>query len=142
MSNAWNYQIRVYLDDAHAERARHDPADPALAPLARVLAAHHATLKSQLDAFLDYVAEAEAEGVETYPLYRWTKATLDDAEKRGKHARSFSIRVGGGEVYSAEAADALEAALQPLVGGGIVQRVSRHDTNPDNNLPVPAEFRA
>ncbi len=39
------------------------------------------------------------------------------------------------------AADALEAALRPLVGGRLVERMSRHDTDPAKNLPVPAEYR-
>ena len=48
----------------------------------------------------------------------------------------------GAEVYPAAAADALEADLQGLVGGGLVTRLSRHDTNPANNLAVPAEYRS
>jgi hypothetical protein len=32
--------------------------------------------------------------------------------------------------------------LKPLVGGGLVERVSRHDTNPADNLAVPAEYRS
>jgi uncharacterized SAM-binding protein YcdF (DUF218 family) len=45
-------------------------------------------------------------------------------------------------LYAKEAADALEGALRPLVGGGLVERMSRHDTNPANNLAVPAEYRS
>ena len=96
---------------------------------------------SQLDAFEAYVAEAEKEGPENYPLYKWTKATVEDAVKRLKHKKAFALRVSGEEVYAKEAADALEAALRPLVGGGLVERMSRHDTNPANNLAVPAEYR-
>jgi hypothetical protein len=39
-------------------------------------------------------------------------------------------------------ADALEADLQSLVGGALVTRVSKHDTNPANNLQVPAVYRS
>ncbi len=142
MGDDWQFQMRVYLGDAAAAAARGDPDDPALAPLMAVLRAHRATLKCQFDAFADYVAEAEANGVDSYPLYRWTKAALADAEKQAKHRRAFAIRVDDREVYGREAADALEAALQPLVGDGVVTRLSRHDTDPANNLPVPERFRS
>jgi hypothetical protein len=52
------------------------------------------------------------------------------------------VHVGGREVYPKEVADAVEDALRPLVGGGLVERLSRHDTNPANNLAVPAEYRS
>ena len=78
MTEQWQFQIRITLDDAHAALARHDPATPALQALTAVLVRHDASLKSQYDAFADYLAEAEREGVEQYALYKWTKQTLDD----------------------------------------------------------------
>lgn len=140
MAEGWQYQIRIYLGDALAELARRSPAAPELRPLAEVLDRHRAAPVSQLDAFEGYVAEAEREGVDRHPLYRWTKATLEDPERRRKHARAFALRIDGAEVYPKEAADALEADLRPLVGG-LVERLSRHDTDPANNLAVPAEYR-
>jgi hypothetical protein len=38
------------------------------------LAKHRAAPKCQFDAFAEFVAAAEAQGVESYPLYSWTKA--------------------------------------------------------------------
>lgn len=131
-----------YLLDEIADLASTDREAPALKPLTDILARHHATLVSQLDAFLAYVAEAEREGPEHYPLYRWTKATVEDAAKRLKHKTAFAVRVSGEEVYDEATADALEAALRPLVGGGLVTRISRHDTNPATNPAVPAEYRS
>jgi hypothetical protein len=121
--------------------ARADREAPALRPLASILERHGATLVSQLDAFQDYVAEAEREGVERFPLYKWTKATIEDPARRLKHKKAFALRVSGQEVYAKETADALEAALRPLLGAGLVERMSRHDTNPANNLPVPDAYR-
>ena len=142
MGAGWQHQIRIYLPEELATVARADPRAPDMRPLADVLEAQGATMVSQLDAFEAYVAEAEREGPGKYPLYRWTKATLEDPAKRAKHARAFAVRVSGREVYPREAADALEAALRPFVGGGLVERVSRHDTDPANNLPVPTEYRS
>jgi hypothetical protein len=141
MTETWAYQIRIYLSDTMAEATRSDPENPALKPLAAILARHDAVLKCQFDAFAAYVAEAERDGVDRFPLYRWTKATLDDPAKRAKHRQAFAIRVGGDEVYASAVADALEADLRPLVDGATITRLSRHDTNPANNLPIPNEFR-
>lgn len=44
----------------------------------------------------------------------------------------------GEEVYPALWADALERELRPLVGGGIVDRLHRYDTDPANNPQPPA----
>ena len=141
MGAGWQHQVRIHLPEELAAAARADPGAPAIRPLADVLAAHGATVVSQLDAFEAYVAEAEREGADGYPLHKWTRATLEDPAKRARHARAFAVRVSGREVYPREAADALEAALRPLVDGGLVERLSRHDTDPANNLPVPAEYR-
>jgi hypothetical protein len=142
MSGHWQYQIRVYLTDELAEVARNDSNSPALQPLADILSMNRATLVSQFDAFQDYVAEAEKEGPERFPLYKWTKATIEDPVKRAKHIKTFALHVSGSEVYTKETADALEADLKPLVGGQLVVRISRHDTNPANNLLVPPEYRS
>ncbi len=121
--------------------ARRDPEDPAIAPLADVLKRHSATLKCQYDAFADYVAEAERQGTEAYPLYQWTKDTIEDPAKKAKYLKSFTLYVNGDEVYGQAEAEALEADLQPLVGGALITRLSKHDTNPANNPQPPAKYR-
>ncbi|HYA81035.1 MAG TPA: hypothetical protein VED87_08920 [Methylocystis sp.] len=141
MSQNWDYQIRVNLSDEKAAIARKNPADEALSPLGEILARHHAQLKNQFDAFAEYVSEAEHHGVEHFPLYKWTKATIEDAEKKAKHLKSFSVHVKGEEVYPKAVADALEADLQPLVERGLIARLSKHDTNPANNPQAPAHLR-
>ena len=141
MSEQWQYQVRIDLADEAAEVARRDPANPALAPLPAILEAHNATLKCQFDAFAGYVAEAESHGVENYPLYHWTKATIENPAKKTKYLKSFTLYVGGNQVYAKDKADALESDLQPLVGGSLVTRLSKHDTNPANNPQPPARYR-
>src|SRR5215207_963989 len=34
---------------------------------------------------------AERNGTEQYPLYQWTKATIEDPAKKQKHLKSFSL---------------------------------------------------
>ena len=141
MSEQWQYQVRIDLGDELAQVARRDPADPALGPLPGILAKHNVVMKSQYDAFAGYVAEAEQHGVEQYPLYRWTKATIEDPAKKAKYIKSFTLYVDGDEVYDKEKADALEADLRPLVDDGTITRLAKHDTNPANNPQPPARYR-
>jgi hypothetical protein len=141
MTNSWQYQIRINLADPFAEMARSDPGNPALKPLTDILARHNAAAQCQFDAFAAYVAEAEKHGVEQFPLYKWTKATIEDSAKKEKYLKSFTLYVDGEEVYAKERADALESDLQPLVGGGLITKLSKHDTNPANNPQAPAHLR-
>jgi len=141
MSEQWQYQLRLYLADELAEAARRDVGAPELGSLRRTLEKHHANMRCQLDAFADYVAQAEADGVESYPLHEWTKAVIEDPVKKAKHLRSVALHVKGREVYPQEEADALEADLQPLVDGTRIKRLSRHDTSPANNPQMPERYR-
>jgi len=141
MSDQWHYQVRIDLAAELAEIARRDPGNPALRPLMDILVRHDAIAKCQFDAFADYVAEAERHGIESYPLYQWTKATIEDPVKKAKHLKSFTLYVQGCEVYGKEKADALEADLQPLVGGRLISRLLKHDTNPASNPQPPAHYR-
>jgi hypothetical protein len=140
MGNELKYQLRLTLGDPFAEVARNHPDDPSIAPLTQVLQRHEAALKCQYDAFADYVREAEAEGVERYPLYAWTKKTVEDPAKEAKYTKSFTLYVGGDEVYERSKADALEAELKPLVGGPIVAQMFRYDTDPAHS-PHPPQGR-
>jgi hypothetical protein len=141
MGDQWKYQIRVYLNDEMSETARRDGRAEAIKPIVDVLQKHRATMKCQFDSFAEYVLEAQKNGTEGYPLYEWTKETIEDPEKKQKHLRAFAIFVDGNPVYDKDVADALEAELQPLAGGPLVTRISRHDSNPANAVPIPDRFR-
>ncbi|MDE0173764.1 MAG: hypothetical protein OYH76_12410 [Defluviicoccus sp.] len=135
------YQLRVVLEDAAAESARAGTDHPALRPLGKVLARHDAALVCQYDAFAGYCAEAERNGIDGYPLYAWTRATIEDPARKAKYLRSFSLHVAGAEVYDGDRADALEKDLRPLVGGAVVKTLARHDTDPANNPQMPERYR-
>ena len=100
MSKHWEYQLRIDLRDDLAEAARRDPNDTAIEPLADILTKHHARMKCQFDAFADYVAEAEKRGAKDYPLYTWTKATIENPEKKAQYLKSFTLYIDGNEVYA------------------------------------------
>lgn len=141
MAETLKFQLRVDLSEPSAKVAREDPGDPALRPLVAVLEKHRAALKCQYDAFAEYVAAAEREGEDGYPLYAWTKATIENPAKKARYLKSFALYVDGEEVYPKHKADPLEADLQPLVGSGIVLKMSRFDTDPKNNPQPPARYR-
>ena len=130
MGEELKYQLRLALSDPFAKVARNHPDDPSIAPLTQLLSRHDAALKCQYDAFADYVKEAEAKGVQAYPLYAFTKKTVDDPVKKAKYTKSFTLYVDGDEVYERAKADALEVELKPMVGGPIVAQMFRYDTNP------------
>ena len=138
MREEWQYQVRIDLPEAAAELARRNPGAPELQPLLAILARHQATLTCQFDAFAGYVAEAEREGVGQYPLYEWTKKTIEDPAKKEKYLRSFSFYIEEQEVYPKAQAAALVADLQPLVNEGLITRIAQYDTNPANNPQPPA----
>ena len=137
MSNDWKFQLRLTLKPEMAKIARSSPEDAALDPLPSILKRYKAELKCQHDAFAGYVAEAEANNVDDYPLYAWTKATIEDPVKEAKYIKSFTLYAGGEEVYEKAIADALLADIEPLVGGPVIATLNVHDTNPANNPQPP-----
>lgn len=138
MSDAWLHQVRIDLDEQRARLAREEPDAPPLAPLRAVLEANGAALVCQHDAFAAYVAEAEREGTDGYPLYSWTKATIEDPAKKAKYLKSFTLYVGDAQVYPKALADTLAEALEPLVGQGMILRIHRFDSNPASNPQPPS----
>ena len=89
MSDDLKFQLRLTLSDEFAQVARNVPGDPSISPLTDILNRHDAVMKCQLDAFADYVSGAEANGIENFDLYEWTKKTIDDPAKKSKYAKSF-----------------------------------------------------
>ena len=130
----------IDLPDELAELARRDPTAPALKPLAEILAKHHATLKSQYDAFADYVAEAERQGVDNYPLPmdqghdRPARQTAKIPEiLHPLHRRRRGVSAGQGRRPGSRP--------PPPVAGPLLTHIAKHDTNPANNPQMPARYR-
>ena len=141
MSEEWQYQVRINLNEERSEMARRNANDVSLAPLGDILAKHNATLKCQYDAFAGYCEAAEAEGVDEYPLYQWTKDTIDDPVKKAKYLKAFTLYVEGDEVYEGAKAHPLEADLQSLANSGVLENLATHDTYPANNPQPPKKYR-
>ena len=136
----WEYQIRIKLDLQRAELARVNPHDIQLTPMSDILKRHQAKLVCQYDAFVEYCESAEKSGVERYPLYRWTKDTIENPEKRAKYLRAFTFYIANSQVYAKDKAESLELELKPLVKSGLIEELFKHDTNPANNPQPPKRF--
>ena len=89
MTDDLKFQLRLTLGEEFAQVARNDPEDPSISPLTDILSRHDAVMKCQFDAFAGYVSEAEANGIENYHLYEWTKTTVDDPAKKAKNTPSL-----------------------------------------------------
>ena len=137
MEPALQFQLRITVSPEFADMLRADPTCASHSVLRDVLRRHDATLKCQFDAFADYVSEAERQGTENYPLYQWTRETIENPEKKAKYLQSFTVYVNGDEVYGKDVADNMENELLQLVREDGIQRVSRFDTNPANNPQPP-----
>ncbi|RKP49590.1 hypothetical protein D7S86_20035 [Pararobbsia silviterrae] len=138
MADEWQYQVRFTASDALASALRESDVHVAYAALDAVLRAHRASIRCQYDAFADYVDEAERLGTDRYPLYAWTRATIDNPEKKRKYLAAFTVYVDGDEVYDAPVAQSLHAALRALSDEARIANVVLLDTNPANNPQPPA----
>lgn len=137
MAQTWQYQVRMNVSQELADAYREKRDTPQLARLYAVLAAHRATFISQYDAFAGYVAEAEREGVDGYPLYQWTLDTIGNPDKQAKYQRVFTVYVEGRDVYGEDVADALRADLSKLGEPAGILGVTKLDTNPANSPQPP-----
>jgi hypothetical protein len=138
MDSPLQYQLRITVSHELANAIRTNSSSESYSALHDVLRKHNATLKCQFDAFADYVSEAERQGTENYPLYQWTRETIENPEKKAKYLQSCTVYVNGDEVYGKDVTDAMEAELLKLVDANGVSRVSRFDTNPANNPQPPS----
>ena len=90
---------------------------------------------------MDYVIEAETQGIEHYQLYQWTKETIDDPAKSKKHLGVFTLYVDGEEVYPRKIADALEYDLSSSVDGTLIERIAKYDTNHPQTTPAAGRLK-
>ena len=137
MELTWQFQLRITVSPKLADDLRANPQGVSHIALHDVLRRHNATLKCQFDAFADYVNEAEKQGTENYPLYQWTRQTIENPEKKAKYLQSFTVYVNGDEIYGQEIADVMEAELRTLISNDGIESVTRFDTNPANNPQPP-----
>tara|TARA_B110000116_G_C16499308_1_gene430527 strand:- start:186 stop:614 length:429 start_codon:yes stop_codon:yes gene_type:complete len=140
MNNKWLYQIRVYFSSSFVDLYNSNKNSDLKIKLLNILQTNNVELLSQYDGFMGYVLEAEKNGTDNYPLYQWTKDCLGNSNKTEKYRTSYTAYIDNEEVYSKEKADNLEKSLKLIIDEISLLRISKHDTNPDNNPQPPSKY--
>ena len=84
--------------------------------------------------------EAEANGIDKFHLYEWTKKTIEDPTKKAKYIKSFSLYVGGREVYEKDKAEALESVREHQAGLQSFRSMRRIDARRKNASALRLRF--
>ena len=75
-----------------------------------------------------------------YPLYKWTKATIEEPSKKEKYLKSFTIYIEDNHVYSKKKAELLELDIKLIKRREYILEISKYDTNPENNPQIPKQY--
>ena len=137
MSEDWLYQIRIRVNDEMSSNLRKNKPSGLARQIKSLARKHGTTLVCTYDAFVDYCREAESNSVEDYPLYAWTKQTIENPEKKQKHLKSFAFYRNDNQVYERALAETIYYELLPLADNGTIDEVKLIDSNPANNPQPP-----
>ena len=137
MSEDWLYQIRIRVNDEMSSNLRKNKPSGLARQIRSLARKHGTTIVCTYDAFVDYCREAESNSVEDYPLYAWTKQTIENPEKKQKHLKSFAFYRNNDQVYERALAETIYSELLPLADNGTIDEVKLIDSNPANNPQPP-----
>ena len=138
MSEDWLYQIRIRVNDEMSSNLRKNKPSGLARQIKSLARKHGTTIVCTYDAFVDYCREAESNSVEDYPLYAWTKQTIENPEKKQKHLKSFAFYRNNDQVYERALAETIYSELLPLADNGTIDEVKLIDSNPANNPQPPS----
>ena len=105
-----------------------------------LLEVHDASLICQYDAFVNFINECESKDETDNPLYKWTKETIEDKNKKIKYKNIYSILINKQQVYKEEIADSIINKIEEL-NIISVESIDKFDTQPKNNPQPPKKFR-
>ena len=136
-SNEWLYQVRIKLPQNFADDLRNDGNLSLSKEINKIARKHKTRPVCTLDGFLDYVKEAQKNGIEGYPLYHWTKSVVEDPKKKIKHSKSFSFYYGDEQIYEKQLAESLYNDLLEFNNENKIEEIKIIDSNPRNNPQPP-----
>ncbi len=105
-----------------------------------LLEVHDASLICQYDAFVNFINECESKDETDNPLYKWTKETIEDKNKKIKYKNIYSVLINKQQVYKEEIADSIINKIEEL-NIISVESIDKFDTQPKNNPQPPKKFR-
>ena len=136
-SNEWLYQVRITLTQSFADDLRSVSNLDLSKEINKIAGKHKTRAVCTLDGFLDYVKEAEKNGIKEYPLYHWTKSVVDDPQKNIKHSQSFAFYFGDEQIYEKQRAQSLYNDLLEFNDENKIKEIKIIDSNPRNNPQPP-----
>ena len=136
MSN-WLYQVRLKLSQGLSDDLRKNQPSIRADELRKIASSHKMTLVCTFDAFQEYCNEAEQNGIQSQPLYEWTKAVIKDPIKQQKHTKSFAFYLGLEQVYEKNIAAAIQQEIEAIKDNKDILEVKLIDTNPAKNPQPP-----
>ena len=86
----WLYQVRIRVSERLSESLRSGRHTDLANNLDSISNDHGMSLVCTYDAFKGYCDEAEENGIEEYALYDWTKATIENPEKKAISSSSLN----------------------------------------------------
>ena len=136
-SDEWLYQVRIKLTQNFADDLRSDRNLDLSKEISKIARKHQTRPVCTLDGFLDYVKEAEKNGIKEYPLYHWTKSVVEDPQKKVKHSKSFAFYFGDEQIYEKQRAQSLYNDLLEFNNENRIEEIKIIDSNPSNNPQPP-----
>ena len=136
MSN-WLYQVRLKLSQGLSDDLRKNQPSIRADELRKIASSRNMNLVCTFDAFQEYCNEAEQNGIQSYPLYEWTKAVIKDPIKQQKHTKSFAFYLGIEQVYEKNIAAAIQQEIEAIKENKDILKVKLIDTNPAKNPQPP-----
>ena len=133
----WLYQVRIKLPQNFADDLRNDGNLNLSKEINKIARKHKTRPVCTLDGFLDYVKEAQKNGIEEYPLYHWTKSVVEDPKKKIKHSKSFAFYYGDEQIYEKRLAESLYNDLLEFNNENKIEEIKIIDSNPRNNPQPP-----
>ena len=139
MNTTWLYQVRIRVNDVLSKNLRTNEPTKTAENILAIAKKHGTRPVCTYDAFCDYCSEAEANDIEKYSLYDWTKQTIENPKKKEKHIKSFAFYKDNDQVYDKILAVALHEDLLPLKNNGLIEELTLIDSNPKNNPQPPSK---
>tara|TARA_B100001027_G_scaffold90073_1_gene61787 strand:- start:565 stop:984 length:420 start_codon:yes stop_codon:yes gene_type:complete len=136
----WQYQVRIRTSERLSQTLRSEDTSSLADRLRAISQSHGMTIVNTFDAFKEYCDEAEDNGIEKYSLYHWTKATIEDPERKAKHLKGFAFYKGeADQIYEKELALSLVSSLEEVGISEDLLEIKLIDSNPANNPQPPSK---
>ena len=133
------YQVRLDLEESLAADIRKKKVIEILPALDSVLKENSAILVCQFDAFNNFLKECEDEGNTNNPLYRWTKDTIQNENKKKKYLKSFTIYIEQSQLYEKVKADKIESEIK-LLNIKKILKINKYNSDPKSNPQPPKKY--